>query len=70
MSVGKIIPKFDGESVEYMDIHPSTRGIVLHVIAKSRRGDSYIAKTLKQVPLLAWTERSEKIQNINGNKQP
>jgi hypothetical protein len=68
--VGKIIPEFDGELAKHVNIYSPASGIALHVIRKSGRGCSNVAKALKQVALLTCPKCAEKIENINGDEQP
>jgi hypothetical protein len=34
VSIRKIIPEFDGEATEHVDVHSPAGGIVFHIIAK------------------------------------
>lgn len=47
MSVGKIIPKFDGKSAKHMNVHSPAGGIIFRVIAKLGWGGRYFAETLE-----------------------
>ncbi len=70
MAVGKIIPKFDGEFSEDVNVHAPTGGIIFHKIGKSGWKRRNVAEAFEQFALFTRLQRAEKIENINGNEQP
>jgi len=69
MSIGDVILKLDGESAKYMYTHAPPFRIVFDEVAKVGRKCGDFTQALEQFFLLVPLERSEEIENFNGNEQ-
>ncbi len=55
MTVGKVIPEFDGKLARHMDIHAPSCRITLNKIRKLGRGSGNLAEAFEQILLFATT---------------
>jgi hypothetical protein len=69
MPIGKIIPKFDGELAEDVNIHTPPGGVGFDEVRLVRWESRDFTKPLEKIFLVPPPERPKELENLNINEQ-
>jgi hypothetical protein len=69
MAICEVVPEFDGELAEDVNIHSPTGGVALNKIRELGGECCDLTEVLEKIGLLLWTKCSQEIENFNINEQ-